>query len=312
MKFLLISDTHLLWDTPCARLDDAHKTVMEKFRYVLNWAKENEAVIVHAADFFERPRSWYLLPEVVGLLRKYAVPVHAVFGQHDQYMYSKTTRHATSLGLLNRIGLVDTLEEPYRYAEPNAEGGTWVLWGASHGGAIPQPSEGDDYNILAIHAPIAENPLFPNHSYMDAQGFLEEHNRFDVIICGDIHRKFDLESSDGRRILNTGPMIRKEAVEYNFTHTPGFYVLDTDKGAKSILWESIPCEEGDVVLSRDHIVSAEESVSVLSEFIQLVSTEFEAGVSFVDNLKAFIEKNNIPQEIVDIISEKMEKGEDNG
>lgn len=309
MKFLHISDTHLLFDSPQARLDDTHKTGLEKFEYVLSWAKENSTVILHSADFFDKRRSWYLLPEIVTLLKKYEVPILAVFGQHDQYMRSMVTRHATMLGILEQAGLVEILGSAHFETHEEIR---WCIKGAGYQEEIPAPDEECDYNILVIHAPVAVEPLWPGHNYIDAEKFLAEHTEFDMILCGDIHRSFGIIDKVGRWILNTGPMIRRRAVDYNFQHKPGFWVIDTEKeiGPKQVTWEEIPHLPAEKVLSRDHIEREEESEEILQEFVDAVDIQFDAGVDFDDNLERFLIANNISQSVIDILSETEAEEED--
>jgi len=315
MKFLHISDTHLLWDSPQARLDDTHKTGLEKFEYVLNWAKENGAIILHSADFFDKRRSWYLLPEVVTLLKRYEVPILAVFGQHDQYMRSMVTRHATMLGILEQAGLVKILGDDPIYFDTDVGVGVarWHIWGAGYQEEIPTPGEEYDYNVLVIHAPIAVESLWHGHNYIDAEKFLAEHTEFDMILCGDIHRSFGIMDSVGRWILNTGPMIRRRALEYNFHHKPGFWVIDTEKDNRlnhRVTWEEIPHLLAEKVLSRDHIEREEEEEEILGEFVDSVSSDFDAGVDFDDNLAKFLAENDISQSVIDILSETEAEEED--
>ena len=317
MKFLHISDTHLLFDSPQARLDDTHKTGLEKFEYVLSWAQANSAVILHSADFFDKRRSWYLLPEIVTLLKKYKVPILAVFGQHDQYMRSMVTRHATMLGILEQAGLVKILGHELIYSEIGEPTEVFHIWGAGYGEEIPTPTSKSipncEYNILVIHAPIAVEPLWPGHNYIDAEKFLAEHTEFDMILCGDIHRNFGIMDKVGRWILNTGPMIRRRAVDYNFHHKPGFWIIDTEKENRPnhrVSWEEIPHLPAEKVLSRDHIEREEESEEILQEFVDAVDVQFDAGVDFDDNLEKFLVANNIPQSVIDILSETEAEEED--
>jgi len=311
VKFLHISDTHLLFDSPQARLDDTHKTGLEKFEYVLNWAKANNAMILHSADFFDKRRSWYLLPEIVTLLKKYEVPILAVFGQHDQYMRSMVTRHATMLGILEQAGEIEILGD---VSIGVGKGKMWHFWGAGYGEEIPTPTVGfGECNILVIHAPIAVEPLWPGHNYIDAEEFLAEHEEFDMILCGDIHRRFSIRNMEGRWILNTGPMIRRRAVDYNFQHTPGFWVIDTEKENRPnhrVSWEEIPHLLAEKILSRDHIEREEDSEEILQEFVNAVDSDFDAGVDFDDNLERFLVANDIPQSVIDILSETEAEEED--
>ena len=109
MKFLFISDLHLSDKCPAARRDQYDQTALRKFEFVLKTAYKEEAVILQAGDFFNSPRSWHLLADVMELIRKYEVEIYCVYGQHDQYFRSSASDSATNLGILIKSGLVNNL-----------------------------------------------------------------------------------------------------------------------------------------------------------------------------------------------------------
>jgi len=299
MKFVLLSDVHLLWQTPVGRLDNTAEIGLRKLKYVLEWAQSHNAVVLQAGDFFDRPRSWYLLSEVISLLRKYDALIYCVYGQHDQYMYSRETRHATSLGILEKMGLVTILgSEPILFQR-----GAVQVYGAGFGDEVPEVKfEKGKTKILVIHASISDKPLWPGHEYTDADKFLEEYKVFDLILCGDIHRKFIGIGKNGGTICNTGPMIRKTVDLWD--HCPGFFISDMEGDVIDRC--EIPHEPPEKALTREHIDSKEETERMLDEFISAVSSdEVQIGASFEENLLAFIKENDIEQEVVDIISTVM-------
>jgi len=307
MKLVLLSDLHLSWQSPTARLDDVRQTQMEKLEFVLNWAEDNEAVVLQAGDFFDRPRSWYLLPEVMRLLREHEeiCPIYLVYGQHDTYLYSEQTKAATSLGVLAEAGLVEILTREYTFIYPNV-----ALYGASYGQEVPVQNDFDEHDscikVLVIHAPISMEAVYPGQDYIYAKKFLALRKDYDLILCGDIHRMAVVQDH-GRWLVNTGPMVRRTADKYNFTHKPCFFVYDTDK--KDVSMVEIPHKPAEEVLSREHIETKEESNKMLEEFISSVNSEVVSDVSFEENLWAFIKGNEIDQEVIDVLAEVMNEGE---
>lgn len=296
MNFIFVSDPHTLWNKPVARTDDAKTTLLNKWEFIFQYAQKNNAVIIVAGDFFNNNRSWYILPVIIDLIKKYGVQVYSVFGQHDTYLYSEKTRFATSLGILEKTGLVKILnEEPVVFMMEKIK-----IYGCSYGQSIPEPiKEINGFtNILVIHAPIAEKALFHDHQYLDAKKFLEENPGYDIIVAGDIHQKYRINSGN-RVIINSGPLIRKEATEYNFLHKPGFYFL-----GKELEFVEVPHPPAEQVLNRNHIEYREESEGILGDFINSIqSVEIEEEASVTENIQAFVKKNNIKQSVVNLISE---------
>ncbi len=157
MKFVLLSDVHLLYDNPIARKDIARETQLEKILFVLKYASSIKAVILQAGDMFDKPRSWRVLSSIIPILTDYKVPIYSVFGQHDMYLYSEENKNATSLGVLASTGYVKLLDH-YVYSFYEAEKATTInIYGCSYGQEVPVPSAKKSRgkrNILVIHRPI--------------------------------------------------------------------------------------------------------------------------------------------------------------
>ena len=306
MKFLLLSDMHLLWNNPVCRRDDLTTVQFEKLRFILDYADKNNLPILQAGDFFDAPRSYIFLPKVIDVFNEYPdVDIYAIFGgrRHDTYLYSNETRDATNLGILGKTGIINILGKDFVVLSSDRMGA--FIYGASYGEEIPEVEGANDFNILVIHAPIMENTFSINIDYMDAKKFLFKYKDYDLILCGDIHRRFVVTSKDNRFIINTGPMLRKTADEYNLSFTPGFCVFDTEK--RSINWVTIPHKPSDEVISRDHIGNIEEVDSMLEEFITEIEKDFEVGVDILQNLHLFIKKNKLPDGVVNYISETISR-----
>jgi len=302
MKLILLSDGHLSAKTPIARLDDYRKTCLRKFEYVLKYAQKLNAMILQAGDLFDKPRDWFILLDVIDLLKKYHdVKIACVYGQHDTYMYSVENREYTSMGVLVKNGLVQTL-----WDRPLATWGV-CLYGVSFNPdlQIPTPIDKKATNILVIHGSISDQALWPGQQYYPANKFLQDYKAYDLILCADIHRHFWFIDK-GRYLVNTGPMMRKEASYYNFSHEPCFYVYDTE--TKKISRGKIPCEPAKKVLSRKHIESSVESDTMLETFIAAVRDDkMEVGANLVDNIHAFLKKHKIDKTISNILEEVMSR-----
>ena len=299
MKLLLLSDLHLVWNSPIARLDEVRETQIEKLKFVLDRAREEDNILLQAGDFFDRPRSWYLTPVIMDLLKSYSdVKIYCVRGQHDKYLYSEST-DSTSLGILEKAGLVQVLRRKPVIMDNIA------LYGSSFGEEIPTSDNDNKINILIIHAPILQTKVWQEQTgYHYAPAFLNVYNNFDLILCGDIHQKFSFVGRYGNRIVDVGPMLRLEGSVEMLKHKPSLAIYDTE--TKDLKWEIIPHKPADVVLSREHLENEKEKKMLLDNFIKSVreDTEME-GNSFMDVLNDLLEKAD--KEVKEIISKVMEE-----
>ena len=306
MRFVLLSDLHLTLDAPIARTDDFVKTQFEKLHFVLTWAREHHCIILQAGDFFNRPRSWFLLPKIIDILRHYELEIYLVAGQHDSYMHSMEAMDTTSLGILRKAGLVHLLNaNPVIMKKPGQTHSNKLIhiYGASWGESIPEVIDNEAMNILVVHKSISTCELWLGHKYDPASQFLMKHKDFDLILCGDIHKKFIVESKSYSRIIcNTGTLLRLDATEESMNHHPGFLVYNSCD--KTLGWIKVPHEEN--VLSRKHIEDRQNTNEMLDQFIEAIDSRgFEGGTSFLDNLNDFMKKNEIQDGVKNIISNIM-------
>jgi len=278
MKIINLSDLHLLITNPVSRKDNLVEVQFKKLDFVINFALKHNAILNMPGDIFDTPRSWYLAPKIAELLSN--VDVYCVYGQHDTYYYNKSTRHATSLGMLDKSNIVTILgEHPVIHPDDNV-----AFYGCSITEHIPKPEVTHMLNVLSIHAPISDTALYSTHEFINAEKFITE-SEFDIVLCGDIHRKFLFEKNN-KVILNSGPLLRKESTEYNMTHKPGFYFIDTE--TKKIEFIEVPHEPSEKVLTRQHITTQQELKSMRNEFV--------ANLHDKGNIKN--DKKNIKDKIV--------------
>jgi DNA repair exonuclease SbcCD nuclease subunit len=301
MKILLLSDLHLVVDNPIARLDDLVSTQWDKLDWIYEYARKNKInLILQAGDITHTKRSWSLLKILTDFLSLYdAIPTCVVKGQHDSYFHD-LDNDKTTTGILLSAGLLKLLDKNGRSLQNEKH---IMVYGASYGEEVPNNLEDDAYNILVIHAPIAEKGI-PGVNYIDATEFLKKHKGYDLILCGDIHEKF-LIKYKGRFICNTGPMLRMEASKYMFKHKPCFFVLDTDKNEiKEVL---IPVAPAGNVLSRDHIDKQKQRQEEFDDFIDRVKdASGVSSVDFLENLQLIMKKNKTPLPVKKIVEKYME------
>jgi DNA repair exonuclease SbcCD nuclease subunit len=302
-KFALISDLHITWDTPVGRKDNFVGTQERKLDSVFSYCSKNMLPLLCAADVFDSPRSWRAYDMFLSILNRYpGVQFYSIAGQHDIY-YRSSDVESVSLKLLAKSGKLQLLS-----SEPTKIGDAFVYGVNYIDEEIPTPKDIQATNILVIHRMITDRPLWANQQdFTDAAWFLSKYGRgYSVILCGDAHRKFLIQNSTtGKVICNTGPLLRAEASEEMFLHEPCFYVWDSE--TMKIEEIEIPHEDADKVLSRKHIEWTKEKSDMMNEFVQMINETELSGVSFTDNLQEYIKANNISPEVQKIITDVMEE-----
>lgn len=312
MNLILISDLHLLWENPIGRLDYLPDTQFKKLEFILEYAQKNDALILQAGDFFNRPRLWHLLPKVTNMLREYNVPIFSVFGQHDTYFYSDETRASTNLGELEAAGIVHILDNSVYQIGPRENEPLHPevhLYGASHGKNFDPPNVAGAINILVLHKAIGQTGNEWGSDY-NAKSFLNKNKGWSIILCGDIHQKF-LVKSGSRLIINTGPILRRTAREYNFHHQPCFMLIRTTRQGFAHKWVEIPHAPAGEVLSRDHIEEPEQQEENIEEFTDGVELLRLRGANVVPIIQAIMDEpsNGVNQKTKTILTEMINADE---
>jgi len=302
MILLLISDMHLSTDRPFSRSDDFEETQKKKLEYVFQRAQQEDAVIIQAGDLCDRPRNWVLCHWLASFLESWQTPFYMVRGQHDIYMRSDIA--PTTVLVLEQTGLIQLLDNKTTYWT-----GTRIeigITGVPFGQDPPSRPPVYDLNILVIHAPIADIPIPGMPEFVDARKFAEKNKGYDLILCGDIHRHF-LIKTKYNTILNTGPMIRREATEYNFQHQPCFYLFDTE--TRELRREIIPHAPADLIMTRKHLEAAKETEGMMVDFIERVRKTLDQGSPGVDvtaNFKRAMDAMDLPKTTRELIMEVVD------
>ena len=303
-KMVFLSDPHLMWDNPIGRLDDIVETQKKKWTFILDYCKSINAPLIMSGDVFDSPRSWRTLFWFTNLYMDYHdVNMYSVRGQHEVY-FRNFLVESTSFGVLQKVGYIKLLTDV-----PTEIDGVF-LYGSSFNESIPVPKDSLAHNILVIHRMITPRPLWIGQTeYTDASYFLaKEAIGYDTVLAGDAHIQYLIQSSNGKIICNTGPLLRAEASKEMIEHHPCIFVYDTE--TRSIETVEVPHEPAENVLSVEHLERKKETDLMLNNFIESVkNTDVKTGMSFIDVLWDFVKVNNISDGVQKIMTETMEEAD---
>jgi DNA repair exonuclease SbcCD nuclease subunit len=307
VKFILLSDIHLVADNPIGRLDNIVEDQWRKLGFVFGYASRHGIThILQAGDLVDRPRSWELLSKLSSFLNEWKenlVTMCVVRGQHDSY-YHNVSNDKTISGVLVNSSLVTLLgDRPFK-VDVDVH-----VYGVSYGDDVPKVTSKKHMNILVIHQQIVSEKLWDNQTdFTYALDFLRGHMDYDLILCGDAHQTF-IKASKGHFICNTGPMLRLEASKQMFDHHPQFMVYDTETGQlESVV---IPHSPADQVLTRDHLNRKKDRQDNFDLFISQVNdSDYSKSFSFETILEKVMKSSGASNMVRGIVSEYLAKTEE--
>jgi len=298
MKILFLSDTHLRSRAPVGRIDDFLAAQTRKWEYILNKCKDLKVeVLIQAGDMWDNPAPPYsLVTKMISMFDWFQYPerILTIIGQHDMMMRSKKHEN-TIVGLMSIATKVTYFD---LYDEPLDIDANLFVHGVGFGNDYDITPVSDARNILVVHDMIGNHPLYPGHDITYAEDFLATWQGFDIILCGDYHYPYMIKSDDGRRILNTGCLLRLSRDERDMTRRPHFWIWDTktDKWSKHY----VPISPYTDVFDLSTKTEKKEHVE-LDRFIEQLKQKEKVGLSFMENLEAYFEEHNTDEAVIEIV-----------
>lgn len=300
---LFIGDPHLEARVPGFRSDDFPAVALRKFRWCLDYARQNNLQPVLLGDLFQLPRdnpNW-LLSEVFECLVE---PLPAIYGNHD--VRENTLNAHDSINLMITSGHLRLLnDEPWI---GTVDSHTVVVGGSPWGTKVPREfdkaSVGADLVVWATHHDIT----VPGY---DA-GRIRPGDRsgIDVVINGHIHRRLQTVSHGNTHWMTPGNITRRVRSDAARDHVPAVLVIKPTARAPAehknkfafcvdekqnwvAEWVEVPHAPFDEVFHGDVQPDEEETEAsgFVAELKQLTYRRTETGaglMQFLDaNLKQF-------------------------
>jgi exonuclease SbcD len=304
MKILCAGDQHWTTTKPKNRTDDYYKTVLDKLQQECEIAEEYFCkAIIFPGDLFDSFKENHAITQdIINLFKDAHIQIFCVAGQHDQKFHNNDLR-GTALGTLIAAGVVTLLSRSPYFIDSVA------LYGASWKEEIPEITVPNQVNILVTHRMIVDEKLWAQQEGHAWANHLLIKNKFDLIVSGDNHKRFSA-SKGSQHLINCGAMLRSSIAQVE--HKPAVAVYDTCKN--SFEWVELVIKPIDEVMCIEKAEKEKEKNKQLESFVlSLKDAEFgphgevRIKLDFVDALTKYIEANEVPDDVADIIYELLEK-----
>jgi len=278
---ILCSDFHLREDTPICYTGDYQQEQWNSVDFVSDLQNQYDCPVFHAGDLFDKwkPSPWLLRETILHLPNQF----FTIYGQHDLPQHSLDQVDKCGINVLEAAGKLKVL--------PGYHWGQGIYTGANR---IPRFEK-----VLVWHHLTYMRRPFPGAFLGMAQALLNQYRQFNLIVTGDNHQSF-ATNFEGRLLVNPGSLMRMDADQIDFKPSVYLWYADTNTVQRVF----IPIEEG--VISRDHIVVKEERNARIDAFVNRLDDNWEASMSYEDNIVNFLKKNIVRQEVKQIVYNSME------
>jgi DNA repair exonuclease SbcCD nuclease subunit len=292
-KLLLTGDLHLTDKCPENRVDDYQDTVLRKFRFLFEVAKERGCdFIIQPGDFSDSPGlSYEMFVKVISIIKDNHIPIITTWGQHDLRYRSRSNTFLSAMERACNYLHIVTLEKGLEFSGLDIYASAWEE-------EVPLISSGSNFKVLVTHRMVVDEKLWQGQEgYQNASPFLRS-TRFDLIVSGDNHKRF-FYSTGKRFLFNQGSLLRSNISQVG--HRPSVIVFDID----SISYQEVfvPIEEPEKVFRMEKVMKDKERNEELDAFVSGLSEHKEMGLSFSDDLSNYLKVNGIKDSIKNIIEE---------
>ena len=269
---ILCSDLHVRADVPICRIDDFQQAMFTKLDFIFNLCRKYDAPLLCGGDIGHRSQ-WpnWLLERFMALAD--GVTIISALGQHDLPGHNLDELERSACGVLQRAGTVDFDMVHKRYP---------VYWITHFGDYLP--NENFDGFFITHRMVIDIKEDYPDQQADDAVALMKKVPHAKLILTGDNHKPFVVEYGD-QILVNPGSMMRMTAGQWN--HKPRVYLYDARRGKVKPVY--LPLTEG--VVDRSHIDQEALRDERMKLFTDRIKMDYDDGVSFVDELRNYLNVN---------------------
>jgi len=281
---ILTSDWHIREDIPTCYPDGGFQedqwAAVEAIRHL---QLAYDCPILHPGDLFDY---WKPSPSLLSMTML-AIPkqFYTVYGQHDLPQHSLKLKQKSGMHTLEVAKKVTVLPFTHYGEMPNM--------------ALEFPQL-IGHKILVWHHLTYMTQPYPGATGGNAKGILRKYPQFDLIVTGDNHTSFWVEYQ-GRLLVNPGPITRQTAKQIDYKPRVYLWFKDTN----TVIPHYLPFTEG--IISREHIDKKEKRDNRIDAYISKLDGEWQAELTFEDNLKRFKEVNLVRKPVLEIINKSIEE-----
>lgn len=307
---LAIGDPHLEGRIPGFRRDDYPARILEKLRWCINYAHEENLFPVMLGDLFHLPRNnpnWLL----VAVMRLFDRVLPGIYGNHD--VHENALTEDDSIRVIQEAGYLKLLDENTTY-RAIIGGRRVVIGGTPWGQLLPR-----SFDRRAAAGDSDEQPLVIWLAHHDTivpgyedQGriHVREIPGVDVVINGHIHRRLGEVVKGGTRWIVPGNISRRARSDASRLHTPAVLRLDMDVSGIAFSYVTVPHRPFEEVfhetVEEEH--AEEQGSAFVAGLAELQARRTQTG----EGLSVFLEKNldlfepDVAAEIRSLAGEVME------
>lgn len=321
MKFIYITDTHGQASNPGSRLDVFAVAILEKFKYIGEYARQiNATAVIHGGDWLHTPDvSESFIRDMAKIINSYPCPVVGVLGNHDIYGYNPETFNRTSFGVAEGVGVFQRLFRDRGIVFEDSE--TKVnITGQDSYFDLDKDGHLDDYtdsycqedavNIHVVHGMLVKNkwPQCASTTIDEIQDC-----KADIILTGHEHTGFGIIKKGTKIFCNPGSLARVTSGTGDVRKDVRMAVITVSGNEKDIELVSLPssiARPSSIVLDMEKLALEKSNKRNLEIFISKLNTSTSCGIDIYNSLDNLKEEDEIEDSVIDLCRSHLQKAEE--
>jgi len=283
---ILTADWHLREDTPTCRTDNFYEKQWKKLDFISELQRKHRCDVVHSGDLFDfwKPSPMLLSKTMQHLPKQF----YTVYGNHDLPQHNIELAYKSGVYTLEKAGVLKVYPTCHWKETPTKP-------------SFFIGSKGAIYRKILVWHVMTYQTLKPWPGCTSPKGskLLRKYPQFDLIVTGDNHKPF-VEKHEGRLLVNAGSIFRMTADQQE--HKPRVYLWYAATNTVKPVY--LPIDEN--VISRKHLEETEKRNDRIDAFISTLDEDWEANMSFEDNIEKFKEINNVRESVMEIVYKVIE------
>jgi DNA repair exonuclease SbcCD nuclease subunit len=277
------ADWHLREDIPECYLGDYWQDQWAAVDFIKDLQLKYNCPVVCAGDLFDhwKPSPNLIREAIIHMPKQF----YTIYGQHDLPQHNLQLADKCGINVLKADKTLTVLPECHWDQTPKE-------------GSLYLPNFNCHILVWHIMNYTGKEP-WPGAPIPMAAKLLRQYPQFPLIITGDNHKTFH-EDHEGRWLINPGSLMRMKADQVD--HKPCVYLWFAEDN--SIQQVYIPIKQG--IISREHIEKEEERDARIDAFVTRLDTDWEAALSFRQNVETFKLNNQVRTSVMAIVYKAME------
>jgi len=284
LKFVWRTDIHVSDHAPRRRSDDWNKALLEKIRWVGEFAKEVGAdAVIDGGDFFDvkspSKNSHRLIHQVIEAHQDYPCPIYANVGNHDCIYGDYSFLPQQPLGVLFSAGVFRRLYDEHELTLTSKDGTSVRVCGVPYHGVrydmerfnIKKGSE--DYLITAAHVLASKTggSMFEGEDIVK-YGDLTQYDT-DLWLFGHWHKDQGIaEIGEGKKAVNLGSLSRGSLSQDNLDRKPKVALITVSEKGLEVEEIIVPHKPASEVFNVEQKIREEAEEGRIASFVESLKT----------------------------------------